>query len=83
MARGLDIERVESQRRMVAALDERFAREEEAGEAPPETPAEGFRLLHGCEHENRADATLDLNSPGNRGDSRNWNQAAFASSSWR
>jgi DNA polymerase (family 10) len=30
-----------------------------AGTAPPETSAEGFRLLHGCELEIRADATLD------------------------
>ena len=59
IARGLDLERVAIQRRIVAALNERFAREEEAGDAPPETPAEGFRLLHGCELEIRADATLD------------------------
>ena len=59
IARGLDHERVAIQRRIVASLNERFAREEEAGEAPPETPAEGFRLLHGCELEIRADATLD------------------------
>ena len=43
----------------MAALNERFAREEAEGTAPPETPAEGFRLLHGCELEIRADATLD------------------------
>jgi DNA polymerase (family 10) len=59
IARGLDRERVGVQRRIVAALNERFACEEEAGEAPPETPPEGFRLLHGCELEVRADATLD------------------------
>ncbi|HJX67460.1 MAG TPA: DNA polymerase/3'-5' exonuclease PolX [Candidatus Limnocylindrales bacterium] len=59
IARGLDLERVERQRRIVAALNERFAREEEAGAAPPETAPEGFRLLHGCELEVRADATLD------------------------
>jgi DNA polymerase (family 10) len=59
IARGLDRERVGVQRQIVAALNERFAREEEAGEAPPETPPEGFRLLHGCELEVRADATLD------------------------
>jgi hypothetical protein len=28
-------------------------------------------------------AVLNVNRPGNRGDSRNWNQAACASSSWR
>src|ERR1035437_8860998 len=59
IAHGLDLERVSIQRRIVAALNERFAREEAVGEAPPETPAEGFRLLHGCELEIRADATLD------------------------
>ncbi len=59
IARGLDLERVERQRRIVAALNERFAREESEGTAPPETSAEGFRLLHGCELEVRADATLD------------------------
>ena len=30
-----------------------------AGTAPPETPPEGFRLLHGCELEIRADGQLD------------------------
>jgi DNA polymerase (family 10) len=59
IARGLDLERVERQRRIVAALNEQFAREEEAGTAPPETASEGFRLLHGCELEVRADAALD------------------------
>jgi DNA polymerase (family 10) len=59
IARGLDLERVERQRRIVASLNERFAREEADGTAPSETPAEGFRLLHGCELEVRADATLD------------------------
>jgi DNA polymerase (family 10) len=59
IARGLSLERVEAQRAIVAALNERFSREEADGTAPPETPAEGFRLLHGCELEIRADATLD------------------------
>jgi DNA polymerase (family X) len=59
IARGLDLERVERQRTIVAALNEGFAREEADGAAPPETSAEGFRLLHGCELEVRADATLD------------------------
>ena len=59
IARGLDLERVERQRRIVAALNDRFEREESAGTAPPETSPEGFRLLHGCELEVRADATLD------------------------
>ena len=59
IARGLDLERVERQRRIVVALNERFEREESDGTAPPETSAEGFRLLHGCELEIRAAATLD------------------------
>jgi DNA polymerase (family 10) len=59
IARGLDLNRVAIQRRIVAALNERYAAEEAAGEAPTETPTEGFRLLHGCELEIRADATLD------------------------
>jgi DNA polymerase (family X) len=59
IARGLDRDRVEIQRGIVAALNERYFAEEAAGTAPPETPADGFRLLHGCELEIRADATLD------------------------
>jgi DNA polymerase (family 10) len=59
IARGLTVERVEVQRRIVAGLNERFAREEAEGTAPPETPEEGFRLLHGCELEIRADGRLD------------------------
>ena len=59
IARGLSLERVEMQRAVVAALNRRFEAEEEAGAAPPGTSPEGFRLLHGCELEVRADATLD------------------------
>ena len=59
IARGLSLERVEMQRAVVAALNRRFEAEEADGTAPPETPPEGFRLLHGCELEVRADATLD------------------------
>jgi DNA polymerase (family 10) len=59
IARGLTPERVEEQRTIIAELNARFAREEAEGSAPPETPAEGFRLLHGCELEIRADARLD------------------------
>ena len=59
IARGLSLERVEMQRAIVAALNRRFEAEEAGGTAPPETPSEGFRLLHGCELEVRADATLD------------------------
>jgi DNA polymerase (family 10) len=59
IANGLTPERVEEERAIIAALNARFAAEEAAGTAPPETPAEGFRLLHGCELEVRADGVLD------------------------
>ncbi|MEJ7749511.1 MAG: DNA polymerase/3'-5' exonuclease PolX [Candidatus Limnocylindrales bacterium] len=59
ITRGLVPDRVEEQRAIIAALNERFASEEAAGTAPAETPAEGFRLLHGCELEVRADGRLD------------------------
>ena len=59
VARGLAPDRVEQQRGIIADLNARFAAEEAAGIAPPETPPEGFRLLHGCELEIRADGTLD------------------------
>jgi DNA polymerase (family X) len=59
IARGLDPSRVAAERQIVAELNRRYAAEEEAGTAPPETPAEGFRLLHGCEMEIRADGRLD------------------------
>jgi DNA polymerase (family 10) len=60
IARGLTPERVAGQVDVVAALNARFAAEEAAGTAPPATPAEGFRLLHGCELDIRADGTLDF-----------------------
>ncbi|MGZ9275800.1 MAG: DNA polymerase/3'-5' exonuclease PolX [Candidatus Limnocylindrales bacterium] len=59
IARGLTPDRVEEQRAIIAALNARYAAEEGAGTAPPETPPEGFRLLHGCELEIRADGALD------------------------
>ena len=59
IARGLSPERVALQRGVIAALNRRYAAEEDAGTAPPETPAGGFRLLHGCELEIRADGRLD------------------------
>ena len=59
IARGLTPDRVEEQRAIIADLNARFAREEDDGTAPPETPPEGFRLLHGCELEIRADSALD------------------------
>ena len=60
IAGGLKPDRVEEQRTVIAALNARFAAEEAAGTAPPETPAEGFRLLHGCELEVRVDGALDF-----------------------
>ena len=60
IARGLTPERVAAQRAVVNALNDRFAREEEAGTAPSATPPDGFRLLHGCELEIRADGSLDF-----------------------
>jgi DNA polymerase (family 10) len=59
IARGLAADRVEQQRSIIAALNARFEQEERDGTAPPETPPEGFRLLHGCELEVRADGLLD------------------------
>jgi DNA polymerase (family 10) len=59
IANGLTPERVEEERAVIAELNARFAAEEAAGTAPPETPKEGFRLLHGCELEVRADGELD------------------------
>jgi DNA polymerase (family 10) len=59
IARGLDPERVARERREIAALNRRFRDEEQAGTAPSETSPEGFRLLHGCELEIRADGQLD------------------------
>lgn len=59
IARGLTPERVASEARVIAGLNRRYVAEEDAGTAPPETPAEGFRLLHGCELEIRADGRLD------------------------
>jgi DNA polymerase (family 10) len=59
IARGLTPERVALERALIRALNARFAAEEAAGTAPPETSPEGFRLLHGCELEIRADGQLD------------------------
>jgi DNA polymerase (family X) len=59
IARGLDPERVARERQEIAALNRRFRDEEQAGTAPAESSPEGFRLLHGCELEIRADGQLD------------------------
>jgi DNA polymerase (family 10) len=60
IARGLSPERVREQRIVVDTLNARFAREEAEGGAPVTTSPEGFRLLHGCELEIRADGALDF-----------------------
>ena len=60
IAGGLTPDRVAQQAEIIAALNATYAAEEDAGTAPPETPAEGFRLLHGCELEIRADGRLDF-----------------------
>jgi DNA polymerase (family 10) len=59
IARGLTPERVLEERALIRSLNDRFIAEEESGTAPPETSPEGFRLLHGCEMEIRADGQLD------------------------
>ena len=59
IARGLTPEQVLEERALIRSLNERFVAEEEGGTAPPETSPEGFRLLHGCEMEIRADGQLD------------------------
>ncbi len=60
IAKGLSPERVLLQRAVVDELNARFEREEAEGRAPAATPPEGFRLLHGCELEIRADGALDF-----------------------
>jgi DNA polymerase (family 10) len=60
IAGGLTPDRVAQQAEIIAVLNATYAAEEDAGTAPPETPAEGFRLLHGCELEIRADGRLDF-----------------------
>ena len=59
IARGLTPEQVEEERALIRGLNERFEAEDRDGTAPPETNPEGFRLLHGCELEIRADGQLD------------------------
>jgi DNA polymerase (family 10) len=59
IARGLTPDRVEQERAIIAALNERFRAEEARGELPDGANPGGFRLLHGCELEVRADGTLD------------------------
>lgn len=59
VANGLSPGRVEQQRRRIAELNERHAREEAAGMLPPGACEEGFRVLHGCELEITIDGRLD------------------------
>ena len=59
IAHGLDPERVDQERHIIAALNARFAAEEARGEIPEGASPAGFRLLHGCELEVRADGRLD------------------------
>ncbi|HEY3334180.1 MAG TPA: DNA polymerase/3'-5' exonuclease PolX [Candidatus Limnocylindrales bacterium] len=59
IARGLTPDRVEQEREIIAALNARFADEEARGELPDGAAPGGFRLLHGCELEVRADGLLD------------------------
>jgi DNA polymerase (family 10) len=59
IARGLTPDRVEEERAIIAALNARFADEEARGDIPDGGNPDGFRLLHGCELEVRADGVLD------------------------
>ncbi len=59
IARGLAPDRVEQQRTIIAGLNARLAAEEAAGRLPDGADPGGFRLLHGCELEVRADGELD------------------------
>ncbi len=59
IAHGLEPARVELQRGIIAALNARFRAEEAAGTLPAGASPGGFRLLHGCELEVRADGRLD------------------------
>lgn len=58
IANGLSPEQVEQQRRVIGDLNERFARERDAGEVPDGARPE-FRLLHGTELEITSLGALD------------------------
>ena len=58
VANGLSPARVEAQRRVIGELNERFAAEVAAGDAP-EGVDPGFRLLHGTELEITVEGRLD------------------------
>jgi DNA polymerase (family 10) len=59
IAHGLDPDRVERQRSIIAALNAQYEADEAAGTLPDGADPGGFRLLHGCELEVRADGRLD------------------------
>jgi DNA polymerase (family 10) len=59
IAHGLEPNRVEQQRGIIAGLNARYAAEEASGNLPDGADHGGFRLLHGCELEVRADGSLD------------------------
>jgi DNA polymerase (family 10) len=59
IARGLDPDRVELQRAIITGVNARVAAEEAEGRLPDGADPGGFRLLHGCELEVRADGELD------------------------
>jgi DNA polymerase (family 10) len=59
IAHGLRPDQVEEQREIIRRLNEQFASEEAAGDLPAGASSNGFRLLHGCELEIRADGRLD------------------------
>jgi DNA polymerase (family X) len=59
IANGLTPARVEEQRRIIADLNARYAREEADGAAPEGSHPDGFQLLHGTEMEIRVDGRLD------------------------
>ena len=59
IAHGLTPDRVDLERGIIAGLNARFAMEEAAGDLPEGANPGGFRLLHGCELEVRADGMLD------------------------
>jgi len=59
VANGLSPARVEAQRRVVDQLNERYAREQAAGELPAGAAPGGFVLLHGIELEITVDGRLD------------------------
>ena len=63
IAHGLSPSQVEEQRGIIARLNERFAREEARRDLPEGASPNGFRLLHGCELEIRADGRLDYEDP--------------------